>query len=855
LDRRTQSPVGKIPTQIVSSLENRGSIRKGSLMFGRSGAVVGLVLFISVNWVKATHMNLRSKSTLAFLFLLLSTVSLEAQSTSSLTVKGLNGKVEVVRDKWGVNHIYAGNTHDLFFAQGYCAARDRIFQFEVWRRQATGTVAEILGPRELGRDIGTRLFRFRGDMEQEMNHYHPQGSLIIRAYVEGVNARVDECLKDPSQLPVEFRLLNLRPGKWTPEVVISRHQGLLGNMPTELELGRAVARGGEDAVRGVEWFHPKIPMIDLDSSLRGDILFKDILAPYNAYRKDIVFTAGDLDKTALDKDAVLNDINRQFERPVSQHGGEAEGSNNWVVSPARSASGHALLANDPHRKIAVPSLRYIVHLVAPGWNVIGGGEPEIPGVSIGHNEEGAWGLTIFETDGEDLYAYDIDPKRPDHYRYKGKWVAMKAVRETIRVKGVKDTTVIVRYTVHGPVTFIDSTKHKAFAVRCAWLEPGGAPYLASLRIDQAKTWEQFREACSYSHIPGENMIWADRKGNIGWQAVGITPIRKNFSGLIPVPGDGRYEWAGYLPIKERPHVLNPVKGYFATANQNVTPADYDHWDAVGYTWADPFRGDRINEVLGANASVTMDQMKDLQTDYFSIPARKLAPMLEGVEFKDSLTALSGSILAKWDLVLDKNSIAAGIYNQWERELMARANREFIPGSIRGLLTLQVSTVINRLNDPSMDASERKAFVKGSFEDAVSALKVKLGPDMAGWTYGQEKYKHSTMEHQLNSLLNAEWKKKLNVGPLPRGGNSYTPGSTGGSDNQLSGASFRLLVDTGDWDQALMINTPGQSGDPESPYYRNLFPLWANDQYFPAYYSRSKVDSVAVERMVLVPEKK
>lgn len=779
-------------------------------------------------------------------------IPLFSPAQSSLKVKGLQQPVEVIRDQWGVNHIYAKNTHDLFFAQGYCAARDRIFQFEVWRRQATGTVAEMLGPRELGRDIGTRLFKFRGDMKKELDHYHPQGALIIQAYVEGVNAYVDETLADPSKLPAEFRLLNIRPGKWTADVVISRHQGLLGNMPDELQMGRAVARAGADALSAIEWFHPKQPDLTLDKSLQGDLLFKDILAPYNAYRRDVVFTANDLDKTAQDKDAVLNDMNHSVEHPFLPRGGEAEGSNNWVVSPARSASGHALLANDPHRKIAVPSLRYVVHLVAPGWNVIGGGEPEIPGVSIGHNEEGAWGLTIFETDGEDLYAYDLDPDHLDHYKYKGQWVAMKAIRETIPVKGARDTTVTLRYTVHGPVTFMDTANRKAYAVRCAWMEPGGAPYLASLRIDQAKTWDQFRDACAYSHIPGENMIWADKKGNIGWQAVGIIPIRKNYSGLIPVPGDGRYEWAGFLPIKDRPHVLNPAKGYFATANQHVTPADYTHWDAVGYTWADDYRGDRINEVLASKPNMTLEDMKALQTDYLSLPSRELLPLLDAVMFTDSLTLAAREKLKGWDHVLDKASIAAGIYNQWERELYARANRQFVPENIRGLASMQLTRVIARLKSTTMSDVDRNAFVKASFEDAVRVLAGKLGPDVNQWAYGQDRYKHVTMEHPLNSIVNPDWKKKLNVGPLPRGGNGSTPGSTGGADNQLSGASFRLIVDTGDWDSALMINTPGQSGDPNSPFYRNLFPIWANDQYFPASYSRKKVESVMKEKTLLMP---
>ena len=184
------------------------------------------------------------------------------------------------------------------------------------------------------------------------------------------------------------------------------------------------------------------------------------------------------------------------------------------------ADGNTYMANDPHRTIAVPSLRYMTHLVAPGWDVIGGGEPEIPGISIGHNQFGSWGLTVFRTDGEDLMVYELNPNNSNQYKYNGGWVDMEVISETIKVKGQPDETVELKYTKHGPVAYVDSENNVAYAVRCAWLEPGGSPYLASLRMDQAKTWEEFREACNYSHIPGENMIWADKAGNIGWQAVG-----------------------------------------------------------------------------------------------------------------------------------------------------------------------------------------------------------------------------------------------------------------------------------------------------------------------------------------------
>ena len=784
-----------------------------------------------------------------------------AQTKKLLPVKGLYASVEVLRDQWGVNHIYAENQHDLFFSQGYCAAKDRLFQFEIWRRQATGTVAEILGERELKRDIGTRLFKYRGDLKTELNHYHPQGEAIINAYTDGVNSYIDEVLAHQELLPLEFQLLKILPGKWTPEVVISRHQGLLGNITEELSIGKAVSKVGAEKVKELMWFHPKDPDLHIDSAIDQKLLNDNILELYNAYRKEIVFQESDINKADEDPDAVMNLLKQPISnayQPAFEHG--IEGSNNWIVSGNRTASGHTMLANDPHRKIAVPSLRYMVHLVAPGWNVIGGGEPEIPGVSIGHNEAGAWGLTIYETDGEDLYVSDLNPKNLSQYFYKGHWENMQLIQERIEIKESRTELINLRYTVHGPVTYIDSVHHKAYAVKCAWLEPGGAPYMASLRIDQAKNWESFRDACSYSHIPGENMIWADTAGNIGWQTVGIIPIRKNFSGLVPVPGDGRFEWQGFLPIKERPHQLNPSKGFLATANQNVTSEDYTHWDAVGYTWADPFRGNRINEVLAKDDKMTIAKMQSLQTDYNSLPARSLVPMLLPLAFEKTLPQESSKLLKNWNFILDKQSIPASIYAMWERQLMKQATKQFIPENIKDLVSIQLSKLIGWLENPDSKfgvdpLKGRDAFLKLSFENAIEELEKKLGSNLDNWQYGQEKFKHVTITHPLTSIVNKPLRDQLNLGPLPRGGNSHTPGSTGGADNQLSGASFRFITDTGNWDEAVMINTPGQSGNSKSEFYRNLFPLWANDQYFPAYYSKDKIIKSTKEQFELVPQKK
>jgi penicillin amidase len=785
----------------------------------------------------------------AFAFLVLT--ACKTAPAEALELPGLEASVEGFRDPWGINHIYAANEHDLFYTQGYLAARDRLFQFEIWRRQATGTVAEILGERELQRDIGTRLFRFRGELEEEFNHYHENGSGIIRAFTDGVNAYIDAARQNPDSLPVEFRVLGILPEKWTPEVVISRHQGLLGNIEEELAIGRAVAHLGPEKVDELLWFHPKQPDLTLHPGIDSASLSMDILGLYEAYRKPVAFKPEDVlepYRNSRAGQALLH----QREFPADSLG---IGSNNWVVGPGLMASGKPFMANDPHRSITVPSLRYMAHLVAPGWDVIGGGEPEIPGISIGHNGYGAWGLTVFETDGEDLYVYNTHPSDPDQYEYQGAWVEMETVQERIAVKGRPDTVVTLKYTRHGPVVYQDAGRNKAYAVRCAWLEPGGSPYLASLRMDQARSWEEFREACAYSHIPGENMIWADADGNIGWQAVGIAPIRRNFSGLVPVPGDGRFEWEGYLPIKDKPHAVNPKEGFIATANQNVTPGEYTHWDAIGYTWADSFRGERIEAVLSGGSAHTLEGMQALQVDYLSLPARTLVPYLERMAFS-GLASRARELFRDWDYRLEAGSQAAAVYVAWENAIKKEAYRRFVPREAHGFLTgLQLERILQWVEAPQGvfgDTAGRDAFLRETFLQGVEFLSNRLGDDPAQWQYGQDALKHIELRHALSAAVSDSLRRQLDLRSLPRGGNGYTPGATGNNFNQSSGATFRILVPVGDWDQARAINSPGQSGDPESPYYKNLYDLWGDDGYFPLQYSRDSIEKHADSRLLLRP---
>ncbi|MBL8139066.1 MAG: penicillin acylase family protein, partial [Acidobacteria bacterium] len=579
---------------------------------------------------------------------------------ASLAVPGLRQTVEVIRDRWGLNHIYAQNEDDLFMAQGYLAAKDRLFQFEIWRRRATGTVAEILGPRELTRDIGTRLHKFRGNLDAELNHYHPRGKAIVEAYVRGVNAWVDEVMRTPAALPLEFRMLGITPGKWTPEVVISRHQALTSNVENEATHVRAISALGSDRLKDLLWLQGGDPPLTLDPLIDPRTFPADVLKTYTAFRDTIRFQPEDIvpayrgeARAALDNAAPGGDGSR-LALTRSADGSRIVdtdiGSNNWVVSGAKTQSSMPILANDPHRVIEAPSLRYWVHLVAPGWNVIGGGEPVLPGVSIGHNEYGAWGLTIFGTDAEDLYVYETNPANPNEYRYQGRWEAMRVVTESIPVKGQPAVTATLKFTKHGPVLHEDPANRRAYALRAGWMEQGGAPYLSSLRMNQAKTWAEFVEACTFNRMPSENMVWVDRTGTIGWQAAGIAPLR-SWSGLLPVPGDGRYEWDGYLPINALPSEVNPARGFVATANHYLYPNDYAYPNARHYTWADPYRAHRIEEVLGSGRRFSVAEMTRLQNDDLSIAARAVVPLLRDLTFTNPAVAKAHDAVTTWDFVL------------------------------------------------------------------------------------------------------------------------------------------------------------------------------------------------------------
>ncbi len=801
------------------------------------------------------------KSLLAlFCFFLLARLPLAAPAKETIIVRGLSRPVEIIQDRWGISHIYALTEKDLFFAQGFNVARDRLFQLEIWRRQATGTLAEILGPRALQHDIGAWLLKIRVDMKKELNHYHPRGEEIITSFVRGINAYIDLAAADSRLLPVEFHLLGIKPGLWTPEVVVSRHNGLFRNVRDEVALARLGQIMGFDKLERLLDLHPGKPALRAEKGIDLAAIPANVLELYLSSRRPTEFESGDIVGLAGQKSQLLLPAYSRLAFPSSSFLDLGqEGSNNWVLSGKRTVSGRPLLANDPHRQQQIPSLRYWVQLVGPGWNVIGGGEPALPGVSIGHNEHGAWGLTIFAIDQEDLMVYDLNPEDSDQYGYDGRWERMSIVRETIPVKGEAPFQVDLKFTRHGPVLCDDEKNHKAYALRAAWLEVGGAPYLASLRLDQSRTWEEFREACRYSLTPSENMVWADRQGNIGWQVVGAAPLRPGWDGLLPVPGDGRFEWKGFVPVSELPHSFNPPEGYIATANQDNIPSGYPY--PLGFLWAEPFRYSRIVEVLSSGKKMTLADMTDLQQDVLSIPARRLVPLLQGLSSGIPDVEKARQILLAWDFRLTPDSTAAAIYESWQRRLSETVWNLYLPENARSLYSYRsLSKMIEFLINPDAKVgldpgSYRDDILLVALAEAMEDLTKRFGPELSQWKYGHPKFHHIELFHPLSRAMAGKWQGKYDLGPLPRGGDANTVNNTSGSDNQTSGASFRIVADLGNWDSSLGTNNPGQSGNPSSPHYADLFSPWADGTYFPVYFSRSKVESAAEKVFLLRPPRR
>jgi penicillin amidase len=752
-----------------------------------------------------------------------------AATSGTLHVKGLAKPVTVRRDRWGIPHIYAQNQHDLFFAQGFVAAQDRLFQMEMWKRAGQGRLAEVLGATAVPRDLNARLLRYRGDMKAEYESYSPDTRKILEAFTAGINEYITS-LRVPGGpgLPIEFQLAGFQPTAWKPEDCLNRMAAfsMTNNAFAELLHAQlAAAVGAQQASK----------LLDLDPAVELDpapgISFAG-LSP------------------ALLKDLIGSDTRIEF--PARSK----EGSNNWTISGSMTKSGKPLVANDPHRVIGLPSLRYIVHLVAPGWDVIGAGEPGLPGVALGHNQHIAWGFTIFGLDQQDLYLEELNPTDPLRYKTDSGWKKMVIEKESIAVKDTAPVEAEMKFTRHGPVLWTDGKR--ALALRWVGMEPGTAGYLGSLALDRAQNWTEFEAGAQRWKVPSENLVYGDTAGNIREHSVGLVPIRKNWTGLLPVPGDGKYEWSGYVPYSELPHSVNPKADFIVTANHKMIPENYPY--KVGYEWAPPYRFQRITSLLGAAryvaAKLTPSDLGRIQTDVHSLPAEELVGLLRSA--MGNHPDANAQLLLEWNAELDRDSAAAALYEVWLRHITQAVVRKVAPESVRPMLAeFPLPVLLRNLSRPTPDVfgehptAARDALLVDTLRAASQTLATLQGTDPAKWSWGA--LHPVNFRHSLDRQPGAQ--QLFDLGPLPRPGDEYVVNATGFSGDsftQISGASYRQILDTGDWDHSLVVNAPGQSGQPGSPHYSDLLPLWNDGQYFPLAYSKEAVERETVDRLELVP---
>jgi penicillin amidase len=718
------------------------------------------------------------------------------QIEGTIDIPGLQADVEVIRDTWGVPHIYADNTDDLFFAQGFVQAQDRLWQMDMYRRAAEGRLSEIFGPEMLEHDRAARLFKFRGPWtDAEFSSYHPEGRRILEAFAAGVNAYIAHAEADGS-LPVEYTVTGLSPEPWAPEASLLRVETAmpLGDARSELSLAQRVAEvGAAEANRlarptpyrdlappaGVDYSVITNAVASGTRGFRGTRVWPPLVAPYDSWAGAIASIELGANETS-------------------------PGSNNWALSGERTASGRVIVANDPHRNVSNPSLRYIVHLDAPGWTVIGATEPVLPGVSIGHNGRTGWGLTILGTDQSDVYVETVNPDNANEVRFNGAWVPLRIEYDTVRVKGAAPEVVELKFSRHGPIFYEDPANHLAYAIRSTMNEPGTTGYLAGLRLDEVDSCIEFLEQIAYWKAPTENMVCGDADGNIAWHGSALSPDRDGWDGRLPVPGTGEYEWRGFR--SDLPFVLNPESGWIATANNDthIMVPEYD--PPLYFKTAGTFnRFDRLMELMPSLQNVTVDDVKRLQHDSFNRSA------LEAMEHFKGWTAGNAELetyrreLAEWDGVQRREQRAPAIYSEL---------RTLLPGGGQG------------------PAAGMPFDGEAALATAAQRLRQEQGPDPAQWRWGRTN--RSEFPHPMVAAYDLPAAERV-------GGNGAVA---------AIGATYREIIDFADLDGSVSTNTPGQSGRPGSPFYGNLIDNHANQEYFPLSFSRGAVDANAAYRLVL-----
>ena len=739
--------------------------------------------------------------------------------SESRALPGLTAPGEIIIDRAGIPHIYAANARDGFFLQGYAVARDRLWQIDLWRKRGLGRLSASFGAQFVAQDRAARLLLYRGEMAAEWAAYPSQAKGWTEAFAAGINAYVADVEAGRAPLPIEFSATNTRPERWqADDVVRIRSNALASNLTSEVVRARALC-GGDLKYEPLRRELAPAHTVSIPKGLDPCSIPADMLDDYALGTGDVRFDGQKIVVASLDPDI-------------------QEGSNNWVIGAGKSATGRPILANDPHRAHAVPNLRYLSHIDTPELKIAGSGEPALPGISFGHNEDVAWAITIFAIDQQDLV---VNPKA----------TKLTEVRERIEVKGAPPREVVLKFTDDGPIIHEDPTSGRSFALRATWTKPGASAYFNASWAWTAKTWDDFLVARDHWGAPPLNLLFANRAGDIGWAPGGFVPVRAAGDGLLPVPAGKAHRWTGLLDAKLMPVKHNPADGWIATANEMNIPAGYPHM--LGLEWADRSRITRISEVVGSKPKFGLTDAMALQNDPTSPMARRAVALLQGLAGRDANERGALALLGNWNGHEGPDSAAAALYEIWAaRHLAASTVKAIVPEAARrNFGRTSIGNILPVLEDGKLlgpdSAALRAEILLGSLGLAFAETARLLGPDPATWRWGAL--------HRADfqpSLPIAGRDAERRVGPVPIGGSGSTPMAmgTGPDFRVVSGASVRVVMDVGAWDNSMAINTPGQSGDPASPHYRDLFARWATGNYVPFVWSRPRVLQEA-ERIINV----
>lgn len=730
----------------------------------------------------------------------------EAVVEGKMAVKILDEDVTVIRDEIGVPHIEAETDADLYRAQGYVQAQDRMFQMDLSRRQASGRLAEVVGAAAVDTDKRFRTFSLRNAAEKSWDGYGDEAKQVLEWFAEGVNAYMEEA-KAEGTLSYEFALLGYEPEEWTPldSLTIGKYMAydLGGHWNTLAVRHWALNEFPEDKAKELFITYPdNAPSI------------------LEANKEQPVKVAGEFDASVIPP--------------------EFNGSNNWVVSGDKTESGLPLLADDPHLGLSTPSIWYQMHLQSPEQNVSGVIFAGIPGIILGHNEEIAWGVTNVGPDVQDLYIETPNPEDSTQFLYEGEWEQAEVRDETISVKDGEDEAFEVKVTRHGPIIspilYKEEDPGAVFSMQWTALEPT-LELQAVLGFNKASNWEEFETALEDFQAPAQNFVFASTDGTIAYKANGRIPLRKTGDGQLPVPGDSAdYGWDGYVPFDELPTSVNPESGFIATANNEVVDDSYPHH--ITDFWAQPYRYERIAEVLEASDDLTPEDMMELQMDQKNLYAAEfLGDMIAAVrkETKEYDSLLE--MMEAWDQVDSADQAAPLVFHKWMKQLPDTILKEAFPEDVYEMFAGK-----NHITDEMM----RQAFtgnegvwvseyggvekwLTDALAESVDEIEEQFGDKFEDWEWGD--YHQLTFPHPLASA-SPIFAQFLNPEPVAIGGSNITVQAAAfGEDGKVNhGASWRFVADLSDLTGAYHIVGPGLSGHMKSDFYHNQVDDWAEGDY-------------------------